>query len=416
MSSVRTSKLELRCFGKVQELGSVESAKKSDVLALLGWMVRAVNANKSSVRKKGEWVQTEHKVPRLASLKHRLMQNAAGVVNEFGLRVPKLPAERIEGVDAALAFASQNGCPFSSIDEAFEQIRGWFEESQESFQAPRHYNSDIAAGYTLHNESSQKRMTHVALRACHIQENATIFLDIACGTGLSTKAIPKFCIGLDNAEEMLKHGLEAEVVDLATSDFVLADLSQPLPFREKSFDHALSISAVHFLQAQEKQRNFFENVLYAVKDDCCFQFFPGNLSQPYELQKSAFVAGWIDTTLFLDQSHDSNVKRWYLSLSRKPADKRKICALNFEENCSCLLQVSSSNDFSKDHVVWLEKEHARFARSLCRKVMRDENLIKSLELRKLAKQILSDFGGGEVKALEEFQNSIETIVNLVHFN
>ena len=67
-------------------------------------------------------------------------------------------------------------------------------------------------------------------------------LDVGCGTGISTDFFKVKSTGIDNCEEMIKQG---------KSNLIKAD-AEKLPFKDKSFNTIISVTAFHNFKNMEK--------------------------------------------------------------------------------------------------------------------------------------------------------------------
>ncbi len=94
---------------------------------------------------------------------------------------------------------------------------------------------DIADSYDeLYRE---EQVSKVKLIMKHfIPESTKIMLDVGCGTGLSSSLFNCKKIGLDNSERLLRR---ADVL------FKILGNAEELPFKNKSFDYIVSLTAIH---------------------------------------------------------------------------------------------------------------------------------------------------------------------------
>lgn len=138
--------------------------------------------------------------------------------------------------------------------------------------AELYYDADASRKY--HSGSRMLRiqgeMANRALDLLNVTEDSALILDIGCGSGLSGKILTQRnhqWIGMDISKEMLKIASQ----ESAASGFLCSDMGKPFPFKDDSFDYAISISAVQWLFhsfqtehiPQKRVREFFRS-LYAV--------------------------------------------------------------------------------------------------------------------------------------------------------
>src|SRR3989344_5368446 len=97
----------------------------------------------------------------------------------------------------------------------------------------------ISKGYNeLYKEEQIKKLKI-------IRENIRIIpplLDVGCGTGISTNFFKVKSVGIDNCREMLKQG---------TKNLIYAQ-AEKLPFKDKSFNTVISVTAFHNFNDMEK--------------------------------------------------------------------------------------------------------------------------------------------------------------------
>ncbi len=74
-------------------------------------------------------------------------------------------------------------------------------------------------------------------------ENTRIMLDVGCGTGLSSSLFRCKRIGLDNSERLLRK---------ADGLFKVLGNAEELPFKNKSFDYIISLTAIHNFRDYKK--------------------------------------------------------------------------------------------------------------------------------------------------------------------
>lgn len=94
--------------------------------------------------------------------------------------------------------------------------------------------SSIAKSYNELYGEEQKKKTEIILENFKLNQE-DLLLDIGCGTGISTKEF-----------DCRKIGLEPEFKLLKQADFpVVCGVAENLPFKNKSFDVIISLTAIH---------------------------------------------------------------------------------------------------------------------------------------------------------------------------
>jgi len=97
------------------------------------------------------------------------------------------------------------------------------------------YYSSISKGYNKFHKEEQLKKVKIILR--YIKKTDKV-LDVGCGTAFYRKYIKNYT-GIDNSPGMLP------------KDCILAD-AEKLPFKDKSFDIVISITALHNVKNPEK--------------------------------------------------------------------------------------------------------------------------------------------------------------------
>ncbi len=105
------------------------------------------------------------------------------------------------------------------------------------------YNK-IAKSYNELYEEEQLNKLDIIKRHIKIKKSDKL-LDIGCGTGISTTFFDCKSIGIDKSKEMLKLGKGKRIFGKA----------EKLPFKDKSFDIILCITAIHNFENQERSLN-----------------------------------------------------------------------------------------------------------------------------------------------------------------
>src|SRR3989344_4733631 len=100
----------------------------------------------------------------------------------------------------------------------------------------------IAKSYNeLHKEEQLKKLKIIKE---NIKINSkTTLLDIGCGTGISTESFKCKAKGIDPSKEM---------ISIAKNKNLIHGYAEKLPFKNKSFDVIVSVTAIHNFKDQEK--------------------------------------------------------------------------------------------------------------------------------------------------------------------
>ncbi|GBG25334.1 18S rRNA guanine1575-N7-methyltransferase [Hondaea fermentalgiana] len=400
--------LRVRAFGAQRALGEVEGAYLGDALAIVQWMLRAVNdrkrGNRATAKRKRRdstsHIESERETTAKMSVLEAL-EDPRGT--EFPIKRPRISLERARAAEQALR--ASDACPYASFDEVLAALQGWYAEAQREFSASKHYDAARAAKYTEHNAVPQQRLTSRCLDLIEKTENprAEVVLDIACGSGICVAAVRKarpqaFVIGFDSAPAMLA------LVPDDYADTIQADMSQGLPFRDASFDWSLSVSAIHFLRETDTRRRFFRALADCSKGteaQAVAQFYPANEEAAKGMRDAAVVNGWSHAVLVKDQSHHRASVRTFLQVRRQGpsalSEKHQhVCAL-YENESACFLQAAHAAAADEDHLAWVRDEHARFARDAMRKSRHDYKSLdaenENGQTRCLGHRLMDRFGG-----------------------
>lgn len=126
----------------------------------------------------------------------------------------------------------------------------------------------------------QSEMTERAIDLLEIDDDSPLVLDIGCGSGLSGKVLAEksyVWVGIDVSPEMLK------IASSSTPSGGLAclDIGNALPFKDESFDYAISISTIQWLfhsfqkdhVPQKRIRSFFRSLYRSIKKRAVIQFY-----------------------------------------------------------------------------------------------------------------------------------------------
>lgn len=338
-----------------------------------------------------------------------------------------LSAERTAAVDAALRDGSEVG----SIEGLRTALERWTKEgllaSADSIN--KYYNDERADNYTQHNAIAQKALS---VRTWQLQRElpptcADLVLDLGCGSGLSSATFESLgkhrVVGCDLSIAMLAHARRSG----SAFDFVQADISRPLPFRDAAFSAALSVSTVqHLLQPAadgalpaERLGTLFHEVRRTVAPgrsvprSLSLQFHVDGAPDARRIRDAAREAG-VPCELIVDQPYASDSRRWFLTSASsskvsgewvggaRGGDSASIsasalyepssepsaapggpwpCALYWDSSdgcASCVLGLHaqlgpSSSLLGEEHAAWCTQEHVRAAHRwvrVLRRVMR----------------------------------------------
>jgi SAM-dependent methyltransferase len=107
----------------------------------------------------------------------------------------------------------------------------------------------MAADYVKHVEVSPYTAFYESsgLRALLPAVDGRRVLDVGCGSGRTSawlSAAGAEVVGFDASAQMLRHAHER----VPAGSFSVADLADPLPFEDDSFDHAVASLVMHYLQ------------------------------------------------------------------------------------------------------------------------------------------------------------------------
>ncbi|MBS3060632.1 MAG: class I SAM-dependent methyltransferase [DPANN group archaeon] len=152
---------------------------------------------------------------------------------------------------------------------------------EEEYGLPEIYFSKVTAANYEKSRAMRKIQTEITRRALEfIKSTEGTALDIGCGTGFSMQVLADAgfdAVGVDVSQDM---------IDIAVSKGfkALHGTFMNLPFDNNSFDAAVSISALQWIQAKSESeliRNYLKVLteIYRVlkpKGECVIQFYPIN--------------------------------------------------------------------------------------------------------------------------------------------
>src|SRR3989338_6160310 len=98
-------------------------------------------------------------------------------------------------------------------------------------------------------QDARYKMQDLQLATCNLQ-----LIDIGCGTGYFTQYLSGFCkniVGVDTSMDMIKYAMKKIEARSQRSEarikYIIAD-AESLPFKERSFDISVSVTAVNFIK------------------------------------------------------------------------------------------------------------------------------------------------------------------------
>lgn len=174
----------------------------------------------------------------------------------------------------------------------------------------------------------QSEITQRAIELLNIQDEDSFILDIGCGSGLSGKILTEKhleWVGIDVSFPMLSVAQETTFA----CGLMMHDIGNPFPFKDDTFDHAISISAVQWLFHSfqkdhipiQRIRNFFRSLYSVVRKSAVIQFYCSKKETEIlktEAKKAGFYGG-----IVTDNENTKNCKN-FLVLSRyKPKEELK---------------------------------------------------------------------------------------------
>lgn len=207
-------------------------------------------------------------------------------------------------------------------------------------QAPADvFYNDVEANKYLHNSRMIEIQSKLAERSlemlCLPEGEPSLLLDIGCGTGLSGEVLEEGgyeWIGCDISRDMLgvarRRELEGEMIFPNT--LVHQDMGGGLPFRQGTFDGAISISAIQWLcysdscdqDPRMRLHRFFQSLYKCLRRGAraALQFYPQNADQLQLITASAMRAGF-GGGLVIDFPHSSKAKKYFLVLLAGPPEE-----------------------------------------------------------------------------------------------
>lgn len=197
--------------------------------------------------------------------------------------------------------------------------------------AELYYNEKESKNYNNNSRITkiQGDITQRALDLLKVDCEAPLFLDIGCGGGLSGQVLSENgyeWVGVDISQDMLSVARQKS----KNLGLIQADIGEELPFKEESFDYAISISAVQWLFQSYKNehvpikrvRTFFRSLYNVVRRSAAIQFYCGKKEIEIlkcEAKKAGFYGG-----IVIDDEGSKNVKHFLiLEKFRRSRDVKK---------------------------------------------------------------------------------------------
>ncbi|EGB03864.1 hypothetical protein AURANDRAFT_33432 [Aureococcus anophagefferens] len=156
-------------------------------------------------------------------------------------------------------------------------------------------------------------------------------LDVGCGSGLSGAALERAgheWVGCDVSRDMLRIASEREAAAAGggddDDDLVQHDMGLGLPFRDGTFDGAISVSALQWLcydndsrqSATKRLGRFFASLYRCLKSGsrAALQFYPESDAQATLIASAAARAGFAGGVV-VDYPNSTKARKHYLCLS-----------------------------------------------------------------------------------------------------
>ncbi len=202
-----------------------------------------------------------------------------------------------------------------------------------------YYNENESTKY--HKSSRiikiQSEITERALELLEIDEDYPFILDVGCGSGLSGQIMTAkgiSWVGMDLSNAMLNIAASS----VSCSGYILADIGVKFPFREDTFDYAISISAVQWLfhsfesghNPIQRIRTFFKSIYRCVKQKIALQFYCSKKEieiLKVEANKAGFFGG-----LVCDGEGTKNAKNYLILCKNKPVREKKVEIIKKKSN------------------------------------------------------------------------------------
>jgi 18S rRNA (guanine1575-N7)-methyltransferase len=188
-----------------------------------------------------------------------------------------------------------------------------------------YYNDTEAKKYTsnTHIIEIQQKLSERALELLALPDDqASLVLDIGCGSGLSGEVLSdngNYWIGVDISKSMLDVAVDRE----CEGDLILSDIGHGMPFLPGTFDGAISISAIQWLCNADKSSynpvkrlyHLFCTLYSALKrgSKAVFQLYPETNQQLELITQQAMRAGFTGGVV-IDFPNSTKAKKIFLCL------------------------------------------------------------------------------------------------------
>lgn len=200
-------------------------------------------------------------------------------------------------------------------------------------RADKFYSSSEAASYSQSNRLRRVQLSlgKRSLELLQLTTNSCYLLDIGCGTGISGVPLSRaghMWVGTDISTAMLDVAV-AERGPRGT-DVMVSDMGHGLPFRDHSFDGAISVSAIQWLCYEAKHhkktprdrlRAFFKDLRKLLRPGAraVLQFYPEQPEDATQICDAAIHCGFSGGVV-VDYPGDLNAKKYYLVVESLPKE------------------------------------------------------------------------------------------------
>ncbi|RLN65289.1 hypothetical protein BBJ28_00018739 [Nothophytophthora sp. Chile5] len=281
-----------------------------------------------------------------------------------------------------------------------------------SAAAREFYSAKQSSTYTTAaNASIQKDLTRHALELLQLRPEAAtstgqdvfFLLDLGAGSGLSTTAASDWLQEREELSLTLAFDISTSMLSLALQgtknegdnpqqcvDLYCGNAAQRLPLRGGSFNAAIGVSMLQWLQP-EGLEICFTSLLATLSRGCdssaVFQVYPPSLEYVDIMEQTALRVGFHRAEMFVSFPHSTTAKKWFLSLEKKQQScdstdgqaagrvatlrKQEVCLFARRYHRRCVLQwLGVERDSAKEIRERVEKEHVKTAWHIWRKYRR----------------------------------------------